>query len=102
MPNPNNEQEVQEQIKNKIQKPKRHKVILLNDDFTPMEFVIVQLMQIFNKSESDAYRITMDIHEKEKGIAGVYSKDIAITKMKELNNIAELNKFPLTSITEEE
>lgn len=84
----------------KIQKPSMYNVIYLNDDYTTMEFVIWSLMKYFNKNEIDAAVITQDIHENGKGVAGTYSKEIAETKIYEVQNIARINDFPLVLIME--
>ncbi len=83
-----------------IQKPSMYNVIYLNDDYTTMEFVIWSLMKYFNKNEIDAAVITQDIHENGKGVAGTYSKEIAETKIYEVQNIARINDFPLVLIME--
>ena len=83
------------QDKVKVQKPKEYKVIIHNDDYTPMEFVISVLVSIFKKGPAEAYEITMNVHKKEKGIAGIYTRDVAQTKMTQANAAATENKFPL-------
>lgn len=83
-----------------IQKPSMYNVIYLNDDYTTMEFVIWSLMKYFNKNEIDAAVITQDIHDNGKGVAGTYSKEIAETKIYEVQNIARINDFPLVLIME--
>jgi ATP-dependent Clp protease adaptor protein ClpS len=83
-------------------KPKMYKVILLNDDFTSMEFVISILRGIFHKSEEDAYAIMLRIHNGGKGICGVYTYDIAETKVAQVLNSAKKSKFPLRAVMEED
>ena len=87
------EHELSEDIE--LKKPKMYKVMLLNDDFTSMEFVISILMNIFNKSEEDAYMITMHIHNNGSGLCGVYTYEIAETKVAQVISSAKKSKFPL-------
>jgi ATP-dependent Clp protease adaptor protein ClpS len=102
MTNPSFENDLQEGVDEKVKRPKKFKVVLLNDDFTPIDFVIQILQEVFNKNHQDAHNITMDIHQKEKGICGVFSKDVAETKAKLVCQLAEKNGFPLTAISEED
>jgi ATP-dependent Clp protease adaptor protein ClpS len=85
-----------------LQEPKKYKVILHNDDYTPFDFVILILIELFNKNEEQAFQITKEIHTKGKGIAGVYTKDIAETKSEQVNTIAQNNEFPLLATIDEE
>ena len=66
--------------KERVSRPRKYKVIMFNDDYTPMEFVIQILEQIFNRSSAEATRIMLTVHRQGSGIAGVYSKEIATTK----------------------
>jgi len=75
--------------------PKKYKVIFLNDDFTPVEFVIVLLMKIYKHPESVAREITMKIHNEGSGVAGIYYFEIAEQKMAESIGLARTNNFPL-------
>jgi ATP-dependent Clp protease adaptor protein ClpS len=84
----------------KIREPDEFKVILLNDHYTTMEFVVEVLMVIFHKSGADANRIMMDVHRKGKGIVGVYTWDIAATKAEQVHAAARANEFPLRCIVE--
>tara|TARA_B100000214_G_C23859148_1_gene577207 strand:+ start:461 stop:778 length:318 start_codon:yes stop_codon:yes gene_type:complete len=79
----------------KIEPPNKYKVVLHNDDYTPMDFVIVILMDAFNFSFQKAAAITMQVHEQGKGIAGAYSKEIAFMKVKKCNKIARAEGHPL-------
>ena len=94
------EHELEEIIE--LKKPKMYKVMLLNDDFTSMEFVMNTLMGIFHKSEEDAYKITMYIHNKGSGLCGIYTREIAETKVAQVLNSAKKSKFPLRAVMEEE
>lgn len=91
-----------EKIKQKVQEPHRWKVIFLNDDHTPMEFVISVLTEIFKHSQETAKNVTMQIHTEGSGIAGVYSFEIAEVKAVEATNLARSNGFPLQIKMEEE
>ncbi len=82
--------------------PKKYKVFLLNDDYTSMDFVIDILMSIFHKSYEDAQRIMLEVHEKEKGLCGVYSYEVAETKVMQVKRKAKDNGFPLRAMMEEE
>ena len=75
-------------------------MILLNDHYTTMEFVVEILMAIFHKSIEDASRIMLDVHKKGKGLVGVYTWDIAITKTEQVHTAAKENNFPLKCIVE--
>jgi ATP-dependent Clp protease adaptor protein ClpS len=75
--------------------PKMYKVLLLNDDFTPMDFVVYVLRRFFNKTETAAEQIMMDVHKKGSGIAGVYSLEIAEMKVMQVNHYARSQQHPL-------
>jgi len=84
----------------KFKEPEEFKVILLNDHYTTMEFVVEVLMVIFHKNGEDAHRIMLDVHMKGKGIVGVYPWDIAATKLEQVHSAARANEFPLRCIVE--
>ena len=90
------------QDRQKIEPPKKYKVILHNDDYTPMDFVIVILMDVFNFGFKKATQITMQVHEKGKGIAGAYSKEIALMKTKKCNQISRKEGHSLMVSMEQE
>jgi len=77
-----------------------YRVVLLNDDYTAMDFVVDVLMSVFHKGEEDANRIMMDVHKKGKGIVGRYPWDIASTKAEQVHAAARENEFPLRCIVE--
>ncbi|HEX9025870.1 MAG TPA: ATP-dependent Clp protease adaptor ClpS [Clostridium sp.] len=85
----------------KIKKPKQYKVVMYNDDYTTMEFVIAVLVNVFNKKLIEAEKIMLDVHEKGKGVAGIYSHDIAITKVHTAMSMAKENGFPFKLTVEE-
>jgi len=84
----------------RLKPPEDYKVILLNDDYTEMDFVVEVLMTIFRKDQEDANRIMMDVHRKGKGIVGHYPWDIAATKAEQVHAAAKENEFPLRCIVE--
>jgi ATP-dependent Clp protease adaptor protein ClpS len=84
--------------KRKLEPPKKYAVYILNDDYTPWDFVITILIKIFNKSQKEAEELTFFVHENGKGLCGVYSKEIAETKMNVANEFSKLNKQPLRTI----
>ena len=94
------EHELSEEIE--LKKPKMYKVLLLNDDYTSMEFVVSTLMGIFHKSEEDAYAVMLRIHNSGSGLCGVYTYEIAETKVAQVLNSAKKSKFPLRAVMEEE
>ncbi len=90
-----------EQTRPELKKPPLYKVILLNDDFTPMEFVVHVLEAIFSHNRESATRIMLNVHKSGKGICGIYTKDIAETKVTQVNSYARENKHPLLCDMEE-
>lgn len=99
---PGTDIQLDEKIKVIITEPKRWKVIFLNDDTTPVEFVVQLLTQIFRHTETTARDITIQVHETGSGIAGVYSFEIAEAKAVEATQLARVNGFPLQIKLEEE
>jgi ATP-dependent Clp protease adaptor protein ClpS len=99
---PTTEIQIDEKIKQKIQEPKRWKVVLLNDDTTPMDFVVGILTETFKHTQETAKEITLEIHNNGSGIAGVYSFEIAEVKAVEATQLARANGFPLQIKMEEE
>ena len=93
---------VEEDVTIVFKKPGKYKVILLNDDHTPMEFVIELLIGIFGKTPGEAESITLQVHENGNGIAGVYFYEIAEQIVYEAINISRNNGFPLSFNIEEE
>lgn len=81
--------------------PSRWMVIFHNDDVTTMEFVVQVLVQIFGKADDDAYQIMMNVHEKGRAVAGIYSRDVAETKIQQTTQMARSQGFPLSLTLEE-
>ena len=90
------------ETKKKLQKPSLYKVLLLNDDYTPMEFVVWILMEFFHKTEEEANSIMLEVHKKGKGVAGIYDHQIAEQKIWEVLTSARENEFPLQVTGERE
>ena len=86
----------------KTKKPSLHKVLLLNDDYTPMECVVYILEHFFNKSQEDATRIMLHVHQKGVGMCGVYTFEVAETKVTQVVNFSRQNEHPLQCTMEKE
>jgi ATP-dependent Clp protease adaptor protein ClpS len=99
---PTTEIQIDEKIKQQVQEPKRFKVILLNDDSTPMDFVMGILETIFKHTQETSKEITVEIHNTGSGVAGIYSFEIAEVKAVESTQLARSNGFPLQIKMEEE
>ena len=89
------------ETKIKLKLPSLYNVVFLNDDFTPMDFVVELLMKNFNRTYDDAVSLMKQIHEIGRGIAGTYSQEIAFQKMMDVRQIADNNGHPLRAIIEE-
>lgn len=81
--------------KPELKEPKKYNVILLNDDYTPMEFVVEVLQVFFNLNREEATRVMLNVHTKGKGVCGCYSREIAETKVHLVNQYARDNQHPL-------
>jgi len=90
-----------QEVKPKLKKPPLYKVILLNDDFTPMDFVIEILMDFFAMSEQKATLVMLQIHTQGVGVCGTYSKDVAETKVYIVNEYSRAHQHPLMCSMEE-
>lgn len=91
----NQDQLLLEKVSQKAKPPKRYKVVLLNDDFTPMDFVIEVLMRFFAMDEAKAAQVMLAVHHQGKGICGVYSREIAETKAYQVNQFSREHQHPL-------
>ena len=87
--------QLRERQKTDIREPRRYKVIIYNDDFTTMEFVVMILVQVFLKSEAEAKTLMLQVHHSDKAVVGIYSYDIAVSKARKATNMAREQGFPL-------
>jgi len=99
---PQNDTNVLEKDDVEVQEPSMYKVLLVNDDYTPMDFVVLILTSIFGKTIEEAISLMMDVHKKGRGLAGVYTWDIAETKVRDTVILAKKNQYPLHAVIEEE
>lgn len=90
------------QERTKLARPKRFKVLLFNDDYTPMEFVVQILQEIFQKSPAEATQIMLHVHRRGVGVAGIYVLEIAETKVAQVHQRAEASELPLRAGVEPE
>jgi ATP-dependent Clp protease adaptor protein ClpS len=86
----------------KTQLPKKYKVVILNDDYTPMEFVIFIFQDVFHLDYDQSYSLMMKIHNEGRAVAGIFTKEIAETKVTKVHALAKENGHPLKSIIEPE
>ncbi|MDR0400702.1 MAG: ATP-dependent Clp protease adaptor ClpS [Treponema sp.] len=98
--NRGNDTKLADRSRKKLREPDDYRVILLNDNYTTMEFVVAVLMSIFQKGEEEAKRVMLDIHRKGRGTVGLYSWDIALTKAEQVHIAAERKGYPLRCIVE--
>ena len=87
--------------KPKLKKPKLYKVLLHNDDYTTMEFVVFVLMGVFHRDETDAVQIMLHVHRNGIGVAGVYTREVAETRIAEVEALARQHEYPLRCSMEE-
>ncbi len=99
---PDMEGDVLTESKTRLEKPKLYKVILHNDDFTTMEFVVFVLQYVFNRSDAEAFSVMLKVHNEGIGIAGIYPFEIANMKSEKAINIAKAREYPLLCTVEEE
>jgi ATP-dependent Clp protease adaptor protein ClpS len=86
----------------KTKKPAMYKVLMLNDDYTPMEFVVMVLERFFGKSHDEATQIMLHVHQRGVGICGVYTYEVAETKVTQVMDLARRNQHPLQCTLEKE
>jgi ATP-dependent Clp protease adaptor protein ClpS len=91
-----------QEAKPKLKPPKRYKVILINDDYTPMEFVVQILQSFFMMDHEKAVQVMLAVHTKGKGVCGVFTRDIAETKVAMVNDYSRKHQHPLLCSMEEE
>ena len=87
--------------KPRLKEPKLYRVILHNDDYTTMDFVVQVIVAVFHKSAAEATKIMLDVHKKGHGVVGVYTFDIAATKVSHVHEMARQSEFPLRASCEE-
>jgi ATP-dependent Clp protease adaptor protein ClpS len=92
---------VTEEARPRLKRPPLFRVILLNDDYTPMEFVVQVLQKVFGLDRTTATRIMLEVHTKGKGVCGVYTYEIAETKVAQVTGLAQQNQHPLLCTMEE-
>jgi len=90
-----------DEAKPKLKKPPLYKVIILNDDYTPMEFVVQVLETFFNMDREKATRVMLHVHTRGMGVCGVFTKDVAETKVSLVNDYSRSNQHPLLCTMEE-
>ena len=101
-PDPHTDHGVLEETRQKTRKPTLYKVILLNDDYTPMEFVLQVLETVFHKTPAVAHRVMMQVHLEGRAVCGAYSYEVAETKVATVQDLAKQDGFPLQATLEEE
>jgi ATP-dependent Clp protease adaptor protein ClpS len=99
---PSREGELAVEKKKKLEKVRRWKVVFHNDDYTTMEFVVLVLMKFFHKSETEATHVMLSVHHKGHGVAGLYTKDVAETKVAQVMTYAREQGMPLRVTAEPE
>ncbi|MGX8697224.1 MAG: ATP-dependent Clp protease adaptor ClpS [Prevotella sp.] len=92
---PQEQSQVRSRTHENLQEPRRYKVTIYNDDFTTMEFVVKILREVFFKSAEEAERLMLKVHHGDKAVVGVYSYDIAVSKVKKATTMAREAGFPL-------
>jgi len=93
---------IREKTEKKVRKPPLYKVYLLNDDYTTMDFVVAVLMEVFHKNRTEATQIMLHVHRRGMGLCGVYTREIAETKVDAVHALARQHEFPLRCIMEKE
>ena len=99
---PNVEENIGSETDQEVTEPPMYKVLLLNDDYTTMEFVVEVLVYVFQKSSEEAMQIMLNVHRSGVGVCGIYPYEIAETKVETVETLARENGFPLKCIMERE
>lgn len=99
-PGPGGDSEVKEHVDEKVVEPDMFRVVLHNDDYTTMEFVVEVLMVVFHRTIVEATRIMLDVHQKGRGVVGTYTFDVATTKADTVREMAQVREFPLLCTVE--
>ncbi len=92
---PQEQSQLRERVHNDLREPRRYKVTIYNDDFTSMEFVVRVLTEVFFKSQADAERLMLQVHHSDKAVVGVYTYDVAVSKVRKATAMAREEGFPL-------
>ncbi len=98
---PGGGEQLKQKTRRKVQEPKKYQVVLHNDDYTTMEFVVEVLKKIFYKSPVEAHAIMMSVHKKGRGLVGLYPYDIGATKVDQTRKMAKRHGYPLKCTLEE-
>ena len=93
---------VLEAERTKLQPPKLYRVLLLNDDYTPMEFVVIVLQRFFSMDQERATQVMLQVHREGAGVCGVFPRDLAATKVEQVGSFARQHEHPLACVMEEE
>jgi ATP-dependent Clp protease adaptor protein ClpS len=96
------QEKISEKTSEKIKHPSMYRVLLLNDDFTPMDFVVHVLKKFFKKTDPEANEIMLKVHTAGKGVAGVYTFEIAEMKVEQVNIYSKRHRHPLKTVSEED
>lgn len=99
---PQEQSHIKERQKTNIREPRRYKVIIHNDDFTTMDFVVIILKEVFFLSEENAQALMLQVHHSNKAVVGIYSYDIAVSKVRKATNMAREQDYPLRLTIEPE
>jgi len=92
---PQEQSQIKERQRTDLREPTRYKVTIHNDDFTPMDFVVKVLTQVFFKQPSEAEKLMLQVHHSDKAVVGIYTYDIAVSKVKRATMMARNEGFPL-------
>ena len=99
---PQEQSNIRERQKIDLREPRRYKVLIHNDDFTTMDFVVQLLREVFYLSEENAQALMLQVHHSDRAVVGIYTYDIAVSKMQKATNMARENGFPLRLTVEPE
>lgn len=99
---PGNSNQLDTEDEQKVELPRKYKVILHNDDYTPMEFVVEILIDVFKKDELTATNIMLNVHNLGQGVCGIYTYEIAETKVARVLDLAQQHEYPLQATMEAE
>ena len=92
---PQEQSQIRERQRTDLREPRRYKVTIYNDDFTPMDFVVKVLKEVFFKSTTDAEQLMLKVHHSDKAVVGIYTYDIAVSKVQKATHMARESGYPL-------